>query len=94
MDMPLVRTSIHTTDGSATTTPGIVYGVLISAAATGGAWQLNDSADDLGTDLVSGVVGANQGYYMDLSGAPVQFNLGIRVDLPGSNQTITVFFTS
>lgn len=92
--MPFVRTSVQTADASVTTTAAVVYGVLISAGATGGAWQLNDSDDDTGTDLISGVVQANGGHYIDLSNTPVQFNDGIRADLAGSNQTITVFYTS
>ena len=44
--MPFVQTSVVTSDGSITTAPAIVYGVLVSAAATGGLWQLNDSTDD------------------------------------------------
>ena len=92
--MHLVKTSVVTTDGSITTTPGLVFGVLVSAAATGGAWQLNDSSDDSGTDLISGVAQANSQHFINLSEIPVQFNTGIRADLEGSNQTITVFYTS
>jgi hypothetical protein len=92
--MHLVKTSVVTSDGSITTTPGLVFGVLVSAAATGGAWQLNDSSDDSGTDLISGVAQANSQHFINLSEIPVQFNTGIRADLGGSNQTITVFYTS
>jgi len=49
-----VKTSINTADGSITTGPAIVYGILAAAAGTGGLWQLNDSSDDSGTDLISG----------------------------------------
>ena len=90
----LVQTSVHTADGSVTTVPGKVYGVLVGAGATGGAWQLNDSDDDSGTDLIAGVVAANGGYYVNLSATPVEFNTAIRADLEGSNITMTVFYTS
>ena len=92
--MPFVQTSVVTSDGSITTAPAIVYGVLVSAQATGGLWQLNDSTDDSGTDLISGFAQASSQTYIDLSQSPVQFNTGIRADLPGSNQILTVFYTS
>ena len=92
--MPFVQTSVVSSDGSITTAPAIVYGVLSSAGATGGLWQLNDSTDDSGTDLISGFAQANSQTYIDLSQSPVQFSTGIRADLPGSNQILTVFYTS
>ena len=92
--MPFVQTSVVDSDGSITTAPAIVYGVLAAAGATGGLWQLNDSTDDSGTDLISGFAQASSQHFIDLSEIPVQFNTGIRADLAGSNQTITVFYTS
>jgi len=92
--MPFVQTSVVTSDGSITTAPGIVYGVLVAAEGTGGLWQLNDSTDDSGTDLISGFAEASSQTYIDLSQSPVQFSTGIRADLPGSNQILTVFYTS
>ena len=32
--------------------------------------------------------------YIDLSQSPVQFSTGIRADLAGTNQILTVFYTS
>ena len=92
--MPLVQTSVVTSDGSITTAPAVVYGVLVAAEATGGLWQLNDSTDDTGTDKISGFAEASSQTYIDLSGSPVQFDVGIRADLPGSNQILTVFYTT
>ena len=92
--MPLVQTSVVTSDGSITSAPAIVYGVLAAAGATGGLWQLNDSTDDSGTDKISGFAEASSQAYIDLSGSPVQFDVGIRADLPGSNQVLTVFYTT
>ena len=92
--MPFVQTSVVSSDGSITTAPAIVYGVLSAAGGTGGLWQLNDSTDDSGTDLISGFAQANSQDFINLSEIPVQFNTGIRADLAGSNQTITVFYTS
>jgi len=87
-----VSSSVQTADASVTTRESKVYGVLVGAGATGGAWQLNDSSDDSGTDLISGIVQANGGYFVNLSEIPVQFSTGIRADLEGSNITITVFY--
>ena len=92
--MPFVQTSVVSSDGSITTAPGIVYGVLVAAEGTGGLWQLNDSTDDSGDDLISGFAEASSQTYIDLSQSPVQFSTGIRADLPGSNQILTVFYTS
>ena len=92
--MPFVQTSVVSSDGSITTAPGIVYGVLVAAEGTGGLWQLNDSTDDSGTDLISGFAEASSQTYIDLSQSPVQFSTGIRADLPGTNQILTVFYTS
>jgi len=92
--MPLVQTSVVTSDDSITTAPATVYGVLAAAGATGGLWQLNDSTDDSGTDKISGFIQASSQTYIDLSGSPVQFDIGIRADLAGSNQILTVFYTA
>ena len=92
--MPFVQTSVVDSDGSITTAPGIVYGVLAAAGTTGGLWQLNDSTDDSGTDLISGFAEASSQTYINLSQSPVQFSTGIRADLPGTNQILTVFYTS
>ena len=87
------NTSILSSDGQATSYPATVHWVLVSAVATGGAWQLNDSTDDGGTDLVSGIAPANSMTFLrfgaENEGALV-FGTGIYVDIPGSNITITV----
>jgi len=87
------NTSILTSDGQATSYPATVHWVLVSAADTGGAWQLNDSTDDGGTDLVSGVQAANTSQFLrfgtENEGALV-FGTAIYADIPGSNITLTV----
>ena len=50
--------SIKTSDGAAKSGPGVVYWVAVSAGATGGAFQLNDSTDDSGTDMLNITVAA------------------------------------
>ena len=87
------NTSILSSDGQATSYPATVHWVLVSAAATGGAWQLNDSTDDGGTDLISGVQAANTSQFLrqgaNGEGALI-FSTAVYVDIPGSNITITV----
>ena len=84
------HTSILTSDDQVKAGPGYVYWVLVSVAATGGAWQLNDSTADGGTDMLSGVAAANTQTFMDFSGFPIRFGTGIFADIPGSNITLTV----
>jgi hypothetical protein len=84
------HTTILTSDGQVKAGPGYVYWVLVSVVATGGAWQLNDSTDDGGTDIVSGVAAANTQTFLDFSGFPIRFGTGIYADIPGSNITLTV----
>ena len=87
------NTSILTSDGQATSYPATVHWVLVSAAATGGAWELNDSTDDGGTDLIRGVQAANTSQFLRLgadSEGALLFSTAVYVDIPGSNITITV----
>ena len=88
-----VKTSINTADGSITTGPAIVYGILAAAAGTGGLWQLNDSTDDRGTDLISGFAQPSGETYIALSNTPIHFNTAIRADIPGTNVILTVLYT-
>ena len=88
-----VDTTVLTSDGAVSANPGKVYWVLVSAVATGGAWQLNDSTDDGGTDLISGVQAANTSQFLRMganSEGALIFSTAVYVDIPGSNITITV----
>ena len=91
--MPFVQTKITSADVRITTGPAIVYGILAAAAGTGGLWQLNDSSDDSGTDLISGFAQASGETYIDLSNNPVQFNDSVYADVPGTNVILTIFYT-
>lgn len=85
-----VITGIHTADGAVKAAEGHVYWVAASAGATGGAFQLNDSLDDSGTDKLSVVMPASTTQFFDFSDAPITFNIGIYADIPGTNITLTV----
>ena len=92
--MPSVEyTGIVTSDTAVKSSSGSVLWVLASAAGTGGAWQLNDSTDDGGTDLVSGVSPASSCTFIrfgDVGGGAVKFATGIYADIPGTNVTLTI----
>lgn len=90
---PSVKTSIDTSDGSVSTSPSKVLWVLASAGSTGGAWQLVDGDTDTGDDKLSGVSPANSMEFLDFSNAPIDFNLGIFADIPGTNITLTIGYT-
>jgi|TARA_Y100001951_G_C11158513_1_gene193388 hypothetical protein len=82
--------SIKTSDGAAKSGPGVVYWVAVSAGATGGAFQLNDSTDDSGTDMLNITVAATTTQFFDFTGAVINFGTGIYVDVPGTNLTVNV----
>ena len=77
-------------EGAAKSSPGVVYWVAVSAGATGGAFQLNDSTADGGTDMLNLTVAANSTLFLDFTGAPMMFGTGIFVDIPGTNLTVNV----
>tara|TARA_R110000744_G_scaffold215820_3_gene334618 strand:- start:334 stop:618 length:285 start_codon:yes stop_codon:yes gene_type:complete len=77
-------------EGAAKSSPGVVYWVAVSAGATGGAFQLNDSTADGGTDMLNLTVAANSTQFISFIGAPVHFKTGIYVDIPGTNLTVNV----
>ena len=90
--MGQVSTTILTSDGQIKATGGTLVWLTISAVATGGAVQINNSTDDSGTDLMSFVVPANSMTHIYL-GMPDQgglyFKDGIYCDIPGSNITVS-----
>ena len=91
--MPFVQTKISSADVRITTGPAIVYGILAAAGGTGGLWQLNDSSNDGGTDIISGFAQPSGETYIDLSNSPVQFNDSVYADVPGTNVILTIFYT-
>ena len=91
--MPFVQTKITSADVRITTGPAIVYGILAAAGGTGGLWQLNDSSNDGGADIISGFAQPSGETYIDLSNSPVQFNDSVYADVPGTNVILTIFYT-
>lgn len=87
------NTVIKTSDGSVKTTEGAVYWILIAVGATGGTWELNDSTDDSGTDLLGGVAIAHSQQLLDFGDSPVVFGTAIYADITGSNIALTVGYT-
>ncbi len=82
------NTSILAADGQATSYPATVYWVAVSAAATAGRLQLNDSTDDSGTDLLDVDVPADSMTFF--GNLDLTFNTAVFVDIPGSNIIVTV----
>ena len=80
----------HTADGLVSTGRTLVHWVTHQAGATGGAWQLNDSTDDSGTDLLPGTTAASTGPATIHFDPPILFKLGLYADIPGTNVTLTI----
>lgn len=66
-----------------------VFWCTVSAAATGGAWALNDSTDGSGTDLLSLSSPANSIVHM-IFDPPIHFGTGLYVAVTGSNLLINL----
>ena len=85
-----INTSVATSDTNVKAGPGKVYWVSHFAGATGGAWQLNDSTDDSGTDMYSANTAENSSTEHLHFDPPLTFEQGIYLDIPGTNVTVTV----
>lgn len=68
---------------------GLVYWVAVSAGATGGAFQLNDSTADGGVDRLDLDIAANTSLMLKFD-PPIRFTTGIFVDIPGTNLKVNV----
>lgn len=84
-----ISTSIKTADGAAKSAPGTAYWMSVSAGATGGTIQLNDSTADGGTDRFDVSMPANSVAFF-LFDPPIEFGTGIFIDIPGTNITATL----
>ena len=71
-----------------------MFWILAAAAATGGVWELDDGTDATGTTRISGVAQAAGETFIDLTGAPLQFDVACFADIGGTNVTLTIGFTS
>jgi hypothetical protein len=85
------NTFVVTSDTSVATGTRILKWLLVSAAATGGAWQINDSTDDGGTDKLGGVAPANSMTF--LGPLNLELHTGLYADIPGTNVTLSGGFS-
>lgn len=81
------NTFVVTSDTSVATGLRVLKWLCVSAGATGGAWQINDSTDDSGTDKLSGVAPADSMTFL----GPLNLELksGLYADVPGTNVTLS-----
>jgi len=75
-----VTGKVLTSDGLAYSGEVYLYHLLVTSIGTGGAWEVNDSLDDSGTDLWGGDVGPNVPYDKTFS-PPIKFATGLYVDI-------------
>jgi len=86
----MIRTAVVTSDTAVKAAEGRVYWIAVSAGATGGAFQLNDSLADGGTDLLDITVAANSTQFFNFSVRPIRCTTGIYIDVPGTNLKVNV----
>lgn len=84
--------SIQTADAAVKSAPGLVFWIAASAGATGGAFQINDSTADGGTDVFSAVMPATATQFFGPFDPPIECKVGIFADIPGTNITLTIGF--
>lgn len=87
-----MATAVFTSDGLAHTGPCDVKSVSFRAGATGGAFQLNDSLADGGTDVYSGNALAASPEIERHFNPPLHCYTGLFVDVPGTNVTVQVSY--
>ena len=85
------NTFVATSDTAVATGLRVLKWLLVSAGATGGAWQINDSTDDSGTDKLSGVAAANSQTFLSMLN--LELKTGLYADIPGTNVTLSGGFS-
>ena len=93
MPKSIEKTAVVTSDTAVRTGLTTVWGVAVSAGATGGAFQLNDSTDDGGTDLLNLTMAATTTLFLNIDPSPLEFKNGLYIDVPGTNVTVNVGWT-
>ena len=92
--MPNIEyTAVVTSDTAVKASLGIIHWIVASAAATGGRFQINDSTDDSGTDMIDVSMPANsvQHFYFGNSDrGGLECKTGIYADVPGSNIILNI----
>ena len=93
MPKSIEKTAVVTSDTAVRTGLTTVWWVAVSAGATGGAFQLNDSTDDGGTDLLNLTMAANTTLFLNFGMSPLEFKTGLYIDVPGTNVTVNAGWT-
>jgi hypothetical protein len=93
MPKSIEKVSIVTSDTAVRTGLTTVHWVAVSAGASGGAFQLNDSTDDSGTDKLNLLMAATTTLFLNFDPSPIEFKTGLYIDVPGTNVTVNVGWT-
>ena len=84
------QTNIVTSDGNIKTGVATVRWIAVTNGANAGAFQLNDSTDDSGTDKFDIAMPANSTLFIDFKDKAIHFDNGVFVDVPGDTLTMTI----
>ena len=93
MPKSIEKTAVVTSDTAVRTGLTTVWWVAVSAGATGGPFQLNDSTDDSGTDMLNLTMAATTTLFLNFCMSPIEFKTGLYIDVPGTNVTVNVGWT-
>jgi hypothetical protein len=91
MASEIETTAIVTGDTSVATGYRILKWLFVSAGATGGSFQINDSTDDSGTDKIDIAMPASTTLSMPMLNLTLK--LGLYVDVPGTNITVNLGYS-
>jgi len=89
--MPNIEnTGVVTSDTAVATGLRLLYWLVVTAGGTGGAFQINDSTDDTGTDKIDITMPASTTLTINFGNNPLELKTGLYVDVPGTNITVNV----
>lgn len=84
-------TAVVTSDTAVATGLRKIKWIHVSAGATGGAFQINDSTDDSGTDVIDLTIPANTTLALPMLN--LQLKTGLYVDVPGTNLKVNIGYS-